>query len=363
MNLECNIKNDIEFLTKKCADLTDDEIDQSSILFSEHYGIYSSLDKDRPGKQIKLPSSYYKKFKNKSNYYAAFAKCKGEVVGQAYYLLKETDDGIGTWILQLVVHSSYRKLGIGKTLLYSIWGISDYYAWGLATANPLTVKTLESATFRKVNRHEITNNESHLSVLAEDIDFIRDFRKDVRFENAPVDINTRFFVDHHQIDSEIEAFSIRDFKSSHLEEGYEWLAFTFASQSFDFDRSRSLESMFEMSESVLKHAYARMQRDVHPWTKSADREIDYIKGISSMTKESLIYDFGCGNGRHIRSLYNQGYRNVKGYEFINEFVELNSDEIPIDFGDCRTLRLDSKADIILCLYDVIGSFADDSEKG
>ncbi len=62
-------------------------------------------------------------------------------------------------------------------------------------------------------------------------------------------------------------------------------------------------------------------------------------------------------------IYNQGYRNVKGYEFINEFVELNSDEIPIDFGDCRTLRLDSKADIILCLYDVIGSFADDSEKG
>jgi len=80
-----------------------------------------------------------------------------------------------------------------------------------------------------------------------------------------------------------------------------------------------------------------------------------------MTKESLIYDFGCGNGRHIRSLFNQGYKNIQGYEFINEFVELNSDEIPIDFGDCRTLNLDLKADNILCLYDVIGSFADDSE--
>ena len=102
----------------------------------------------------------------------ALAFCRGEIIGQAFYLKKDIDGNKRiAWVLQLVVHEQFRMRGIAKTLLYSIWGFSDDYAWGLATSNALTVKTLEKATFRKVKTEEMRKHKDEIIMIKETIPF------------------------------------------------------------------------------------------------------------------------------------------------------------------------------------------------
>lgn len=96
----------------------------------------------------------------------ALAAIDDKIIGQAFYLRDtfEKNDYI-SWVLQLVVQEDYRKRGIAKTLLYSIWGFSGDYAWGLATSNALTVKTLEKATFRKVDPKEMLKRSARIRAI------------------------------------------------------------------------------------------------------------------------------------------------------------------------------------------------------
>ena len=142
------MNTEVKFLTKSCSTLNDREIAASSQLFSEHYGIYSQFSKIRPGERIKLGTQYYKTLRDNKNHFVSMAYYNDVLVGQAYYFLMDSEQGMISWVLQLVVHSDYRRRRIAERLLYSVWGFSNYRAWGLATVNPLTIKTLESATFR-----------------------------------------------------------------------------------------------------------------------------------------------------------------------------------------------------------------------
>ena len=132
--------NDIRYKTIPCQKLTDKELAQCKELFDNHYGTWGE-GSDREGKRIKFPSSRYEEYRELNNTYVALAILDGVIIGQAFYLkdIFGKNDNI-SWVLQLVVHKDYRKQGIAKTLLHSIWGFSDDYAWGLATSNALTVK-------------------------------------------------------------------------------------------------------------------------------------------------------------------------------------------------------------------------------
>ena len=157
------IDNQISYINLPSESLTDEQIRQCSDLFSNNYGKYANSSPIRPGKQVHMGVEYYKKNYCKPEFSVALALFDNRIVGQAFYLRKKYEDiGIMTWIVQLVVDSKYRRRGIASTLLRSIWGFSDDYAWGLATANPCTVKTLESATMRKckpkiISRHNKTS--------------------------------------------------------------------------------------------------------------------------------------------------------------------------------------------------------------
>lgn len=98
-----------------------------------------------------------------------------------------------TWVLQLVVDDKYRRQGIASTLLRSIWGFSDDYAWGLATANPCTVRTLESATFRKCKPSVIKKYLNHLRTVGEDTTFLD--KNDFVVTNKMSQVNSNFFID------------------------------------------------------------------------------------------------------------------------------------------------------------------------
>lgn len=112
--------SDIQFKTLSCSHMSDDELIQCKNLFDNHYGIWGKGHM-KQGEQIKFPRSLYQKYRNMDNTFVALALADEKIVGQAFYL-KQTVEGDNpvAWVLQLVVHSDYRKRGIAKTLLYSI---------------------------------------------------------------------------------------------------------------------------------------------------------------------------------------------------------------------------------------------------
>jgi SAM-dependent methyltransferase/GNAT superfamily N-acetyltransferase len=345
---------EIEFLTKECKTLTEVEITESSQLFSNHYGFYSEFSPIRPGERIRMGKARYRKLKNINHCYVAFAKYQGQIIGQAYYIKKQLANGMGVWVTQLVVHSDYRKIGIAKTLLHSIWGFSDYTAWGLATANPLTIKALESVTFRKVNIESLTENQRTLIELAKDVEFIDPSR--FSYQEKTLVAFTNFFPDYQQLKGQIDENTESIFNLSELKPGYEWIAFTFKTQTFSAFDQKKFETLLNISEHVVKKAYSRMKRTKQAWSQHASKEINYILENVSVNKDSFIADFGCGDGRHLKVLYSRGFCNIAGYEFSEPIVCDAEKSLNLELQDCRYIDLKESCDLILCLYDVVGSF-------
>ena len=354
MNL--NFIEKIEFLTKECKQLSEAEITESSHLFSNHYGFYSKFSPIRPGERIRMGKARYSRLKKINHCYVAFAKYQNKIIGHAYYIKKQLSNGMGAWVTQLVVHSDYRKIGIAKTLLHSIWGFSDYVAWGLATANPLTIKALESVTFRKVNIESLKENQDILIELADEVEFIDPSL--FSFQDNTLLAFTNFFSDSHQLKEQIDDDKESIFNLSDLKAGYEWIAFTFKTQA---PEPKKFEMLLNISEHVVKNAYSRMKRQKHAWSQQATKEIDYILKHVLLHKESFIADFGCGDGRHLKVLYSKGFQNLAGYEFSDSMVTEAENCLNIKLQDCRTLDLKKSCDLILCLYDVIGSFGNNQE--
>lgn len=144
------------------------------------------------------PNYYRNNFVNE-NYRVVLAKDGEHVVGQAFYLRDRIDGETFTWVLQLVVHTDYRRFGIGSRLLHSIWGFSDDGAWGLATANPFTVKTLEGATLRHVLPEEILKHETLVREICSRIPYISKLMIDGMISIADTD----FYVDADGMDERL----------------------------------------------------------------------------------------------------------------------------------------------------------------
>lgn len=152
-----------------------------------------------------------------------------------------------------------------------------------------------------------------------------------------------------------------------IEPGYEWLAFTFSSQEMNYSKEK-LESFLEFSESQLQDAYSRMKMPEQSWTKGTQEEVNFILSQTGISHSDSILDFGCGQGRHSLELSKRGYNNVTGIDFSETNVAKArslaiSNNLMANFlvADARKLRLGVKSRLILCLYDVIGSFRDNAD--
>lgn len=350
----------IKYYTKNCKELTEQEIFDSSDLFSNHYGKYSLKSPIRPGEQIHLKPDHYRKWKLRDNYYVSFAYHGEVLIGHAYYLFIKTNQGPISWILQLVVHKQYRNHSIGKKLLLSVWGFSGDRAWGLATSNPLTVKTLESSTFRDVSIPAMRKNLNLIKQIAAEVDYL-DVNKIFITENQSI-VNSNFFVDHRIIKKNMKLAYKKNWKLGELPEGHEWIAFTFQGQELLKLNKKKIKNFISHSDLIIKEAYSRMKMPVHNWAKHHKSEVDFI--ITELNLKNLdinICDYGCGLGRHTFEFYSRGFKNIIGIDFsesnIKTYVD-NSMTTNINFvlGDCRKYKFTKKFDLILCLYDVIGSF-------
>jgi len=357
--------DDIRFYTKPCKKLSQTEIKDSSKLFSENYGVYSNLAPNgKAQKTIKLGESYYQGFVLKEDYYVSFAYHQNQLVGHAYYLLKQTIKGKASWILQLVVHKAYRNLSIGKRLLYSVWGFSNDIAWGLATANPLTVKTLESATLRKVSTDMMAQNIDIIKMLGEDIAFVNNDLITIA-PNQSI-IYTDFYINHDEIKDLLDIYS-DTWALGELPEGHEWLAFTFQDQELIPLNKDKIDKIIEHSDKILKEAYSRMEMPTHKWASYSYGEVKHIIDTLQLTDADIaIADYGCGIGRHANIFFEKGFKNIIGIDFSRSNIEYCNQHYPNLSGhfieaDCRHVALGKKFDLIICLYDVIGSFPDEDD--
>ena len=154
-----------------------------------------------------------------------------------------------------------------------------------------------------------------------------------------------------------------------LEEGWEWLAFTFRDQKQISLTAQEINMMLNASDQVTKQAYSRMQINKNQkWTKYAEKEAAEIIQFCGLTQTQQILDIGCGIGRHAITLARSGFI-VTGVDYIEDFISiaqtdaerLGLDNIEFLVADARQIELGKKYDAVICLYDVVGTYADDGE--
>jgi 2-polyprenyl-3-methyl-5-hydroxy-6-metoxy-1,4-benzoquinol methylase len=154
-----------------------------------------------------------------------------------------------------------------------------------------------------------------------------------------------------------------------LPDGCEWLAFTFHDQEEIKLTHYEIETMIKASDQVTKSAYSRMAVDAeHKWARHQDVEVPQIIEWCGISGHQTVLDIGCGTGRHSLALTSAGAA-VTGVDYIRECITTATALAKRNKlagsrfieGDARSINLRSEFDAVICLYDVIGSYADDGE--
>lgn len=356
-----------KYITKRFNSLTDDELKRCSQLYSLNYGRYSGRDKRfEQGKRIVMSVNMYKRlYAANANILISMCFKEDKLLGHAIFLHRNIENaGKCSWVLQLVVDSHYRGRHIGSKLLQSAWGFSDYYAWGLATANAITIKTLESVTWRKVSVEDICRNISSIEKMMEEVPFVDRTKMTIAPNKCQVFSD---FYPELEKSNENEDLKVYASKLGQIEPGNEWLAFTFASQEMSYSQEK-MNRFLEFSESQLQDAYSRMDMPAQNWTRGTQNEIDFVLSQVEVSKSDSILDFGCGQGRHCMDLSERGFENVTGIDFSDSNIKKarqnaleNLCSANFVSADVRKIKLGKKSKLILCLYDVIGSFRNDED--
>lgn len=350
----------------------DDLFDEMAELYSNHYGEWSSVSPYKPGEKIRLSATRIKQWASSDDTKIAIASHGDKIIGYAIALQSKIPKyGVVSWVTQFVIHIDHRNKGVGKALLFSIWGFSNHFSWGLVTANPYAVRALEKATRRRCSSQRIKKNyRKLLAIGAEHVPYIN-AEIECKIDNNNSQVNTKFYLDHSELKEMLESV-VSDEKPwllGDLREGWEWLAFTFNDQGQFSLTSAEIDMMLEASEDVAKHAYSRMLLDSpsQKWTAHTPAETEFIAKTCSLPAGGRILDFGCGLGRHAIALAQMGY-DITGVDYVSEFVISANDESKAKglnarfiSGDCRTVYIDGCFDLILSLYDVIGTFAENDE--
>ena len=346
-----------------------EHISEMSELYSNHYGLWSRTGRN-PGKPIRLPPSQIKNWLTPDSR-VVWATALGSMIGYAIAIHTQLpEQGNVAWITQFVVHKDHRQVDVGKRLLFTIWGFSDYFAWGLLSANPYAIRALEKATRRRCQPELIAKHASALRALgAKQVHYLGISNEFLINENESR-IDTAFNLDHSGLPEMLSNATdeMKPWIMGSLPEGWEWFAFTFHDQQQIPLAEKELEEMLLASDKITKQAYSRMQQQwkSHRWAQFAREEVEFILRHSGVPSGSSILDFGCGNGRHSREFARCGFQ-VTAVDYVQESVGIarvlsgqeNFLNIRFHYGDCRTTEIGGKYELGICLYDVIGSHADD----
>ena len=356
--------------TRPFAGLSDIEIAECSNLYSHHYGIYNEeAIPERVGHRIILSvNRYVTTYKSYPSAMIALCKTKEmEIVGFAIYIPGELTKGRKfCWVTQLVVHGDHRQKGIGTKLLESAWCFSDYSIRGLATANAITLRTLENVTWRKIDAVEIKGRKDEVLQLLRKVPYMNGC--ELAIDNGVCQINSDFCP--VQEDSNMEdKFRVYADKLGEIRRGHEWLGLVFNEQSVVYDVKRFAEYV-RFSEEKVFEAFSRVYPDLEYLNAGAQKEImDLAELIPNFNKNMRVLDLGCGKGRHCIELAKRGFTDVLGVDKLEAAIE-NAEGTAVEYkyndlrfkiADVRTFTRYGKYDLVLCLYDVIGTYRSDND--
>lgn len=360
-----------EWLSGCFARADPDLLEECATLYSNHYGVWSAQvpPPSRPLTRVRLSVERLREWFDSDDSRLAYARSGADLVGYAIAVqMKVPRCGIVSWVTQLVVHEEYRQRNVAKTLLFSVWGMSDHYAWGLVTVNPYAVRALEKATRRRCLPGRIRRNHRRLHQLGcEHVGYINK-RTQVDVRPGQSRIQTDFFLDHAELEQMITRASSDEkaWRLGSLPEGWEWFAFTFCDQDQIQLSSTEVTTMLEASDQITRQAYARMTLDhEHGWTRHTPKESREIIDYCRVEPHQTVLDFGCGAGRHAIELARSAVR-VTGVDYAGELIERAESKVRRQGvqgtrfvnADCRDVRLEAVFDAAVCLYDVVGTYAD-----
>ena len=357
----------IDYRRRTAQDISDQELSECASLFSNQYGTWS-LESDNPGEPIRFSANRLKELISVPDSSVFLAYSHAQLVGHAFLVRKLiTGYGVVSWVTQLVVHNEFRRRQIATRLLNASWAYSNDFAWGLVTANPFTVRALEHATSRRCVPRTISSNLAVLKEAAASVKYVA--KADFRVDNKRSIVNTKFFIDHSTLPAMLKQAIPPIWRLGRLGEGEEWLAFTFREQKRKKLTFSELQDICSRSEQILLEAYSRMSLDAqHRWASHTESEIDFILNKLQLQESTNVIDFGCGTGRHSFALAKRGHK-VTGIDFIKSFIKAAQKNVEeksltnVEFvsGDCRTANLNQQFELGICLYDVIGSYADPAD--
>lgn len=347
-------------------------INECSQLYSTQYGKWSRSAGQNAGQNVKLSPKRIRKWLEGANSSLYCAKDEDVLVGYAIAIQLDIPKyGVISWVTQLVVHEKYRHQDIAKNLLHSIWGFTDNFAWGIVSANPYAIRALEKTTRRRTDPVRVKHNlKKIISIGIENLPYINEQTE--TFVTSEISrINTEFFVDHTDVEKMIEnvVTDTVPWTLGNLEEGWEWLAFTFKDQLPFALTEDEIQNMLRVSDSIVQTAYKRMDlTESQVWIKHTEEEVDFILKECELTPGDYLIDFGCGQGRHCLGLASHNI-NVVGIDYVDKNIDIANrkktekriNNVEFVLGDCRNIAVNTSATAAICLYDVIGTYADNSE--
>jgi len=338
-----------------------DVLNAASALYSAHYGRWGPGGR-RPGEWIRMSSNQLATELLGQDTCMALAWRDGELVGYCLAVRFElADAGRIVWVSQLVVHRDHRDYGIGTNLLYSVWQFSDCFAWGLATANPRAVRALERATRRRVDAGVVRDNAPRLlPALQQHVRYIPGSLVVERGRPAPR-VDTEFHIDLSEM-ATLRSLSIvpgRRWQLGALPSGQEWFACTFRSQMPEVISAERLDELLHGADQIWIDAYERMiLSEGHAWRDHAPSETEYLVQVAELQPSSHVLDVGCGDGRHVEVFRDLGHR-VVGTDISSGLIarakERLGDRVDLRVADARSDDLGGPFDLVVCLYDVVGS--------
>ena len=359
------------------AKVQHDLLQECSTLYSTHYGKWSEVHQ-YAGKSIKLSTGRIREWLEIPSSRIYLARIDDELIGYCIASISKHRKGKIAWVTQLVIHSEWRNKGISTKLLFSIWTMSDFFSWGVLTSSPYAIRALEKATRRRCHPERIYNNHRLLiNFGVENVCYLEDSAEKEITKNESK-INTKFFADHSLIRDMINnVISDRNpWLLGSLQEGWEWFAFTFKDQQQIELTQVEIEDMLDVADQVTQYAYSRMQlkesqhvwsSTKHHWAKHTKHEVEFIENNCNLQKNKTVLDIGCGIGRHCVELAKKGY-STTGIDYNDNFLKLDKSDLKGQVGypefikiDCRDINLDKKYDVILCLYDVIGTYVSNQD--
>ncbi len=129
---------------------------------------------------------------------------------------------------------------------------------------------------------------------------------------------------------------------------------------------------FSDNDTNVARAYSMMALNgEHVWAKYAREELDSLLKHLAFEPPAKIIDLGCGSGRHAIDLALRGFK-VRAFDYVDKWVDrasrVRDEKLPaiesakgsleVGCADVRDPEPMEGADLVLCLYDVLGSSPD-----